>query len=54
MLGKLKITVRLRNEYSAEMDYYLSNFHPYEMQEMAEMDTTALMSPRALINYEYS
>lgn len=47
--------VRLRNEYSPEMDYYLSNFHPYDMQEMAESDTTILMSPwKYASHYEYT
>lgn len=42
--GQVFKLVRLRNEYSPEMDYYLSNFHPYDMQEMVESDTTVTMS----------
>lgn len=30
--GQVFKLVRLRNEHSAEMDYYISNFHPYEYQ----------------------
>ena len=43
--GQVFKLVRLRDEYSAEMDYYTSNFLPYEMKEMIEMDTTILMNP---------
>jgi uncharacterized Zn-finger protein len=42
--GQVYKLVRLRNEYSPEMDYYLSSFHPYEMTEMGESETTLLMS----------
>ncbi|KAL4505960.1 hypothetical protein ABPG72_013721 [Tetrahymena utriculariae] len=53
--GQVFKLVRLRNEYSPEMDYYLSNFHPYEMQEMGESDTTVLMSPtKYASHYEYT
>jgi len=53
--GQVFKLVRLRNEYSPEMDYYLSNFHPYDMQEMAESDTTILMSPwKYASHYEYT
>ncbi len=40
---------------SPEMDYYLSNFLPYEVQEMSEMDTTTFMSPlKYNVHYEYT
>lgn len=42
--GQVFKLVRLRNEYSPEMDYYMTNFHTYEMREMGESDTTILMS----------
>lgn len=38
--GQVFKLVRLRNEYSPEMDYYAPNFHPYDMQEMGEHDNT--------------
>ena len=42
--GQVFKLVRLRNEYSPEMDYYMSNLIPYEVQEMGEMDQTINMS----------
>jgi hypothetical protein len=42
--GQVFKLVRLRNEYSPEMDYYAPNFHPYEVQEMGESDTTISMT----------
>lgn len=38
--GQVYKLVRLRNEFSPEMDYYISSFIPYDMQEMGDMDTT--------------
>jgi hypothetical protein len=43
--GQVFKLVRLRNEFSPEMDYYASNFLPYDMHEMAEMDHTIMMNP---------
>mmetsp|Transcript_1131 Transcript_1131/g.165 ORF Transcript_1131/g.165 Transcript_1131/m.165 type:complete len:84 (+) Transcript_1131:526-777(+) len=37
------------------MDYYLSNFHPYESIEMGESDTTHMMSAfKYASHYEYT
>lgn len=53
--GQVFKLVRLRNEYSPEMDYYLSNFHTYDMIEMGESDTTLLMSLfKYASHYEYT
>lgn len=53
--GQVFKLVRLRNEFSPEQDYYSSNFIPYEMQEMSEMDTTILMNPFKLAtHYEHT
>lgn len=53
--GQVFKLVRLRNEFSPEMDYYLSNFHPYDSIEMGESDTTVMMSPwKYSSHYEYS
>lgn len=37
--GQVYKLVRLRNEFSPEMDYYISTLIPYSMEEMGEMDT---------------
>ena len=42
--GQVFKLVRLRNEYSPEMDYYMSNFPAYNYEEMGEMDHTINMS----------
>jgi len=37
------------------MDYYMSSFHPYEMIEMGEADTTIMMSIfKYASHYEYT
>jgi len=37
------------------MDYYMGSFHPYDMQEMGEADTTVLMSPmKYASHHEYT
>jgi len=54
--GQVFKLVRLRNEFSPEMDYYLSNMVPYFMDEMGEMDTVINMSVFRMQKdtYEYS
>jgi len=54
--GQVYKLVRLRNEFSPEMDYYLSTLIPYAMEEMGEMDTTINMSLTRFQkdSYEYS
>jgi len=54
--GQVYKLVRLRNEFSPEMDYYLSNLIPYAMEEMGEMDTLINMSVfrQQKDTYEYS
>lgn len=53
--GQVFKLVRLRDEYSPEMDYYNSGILPYETQEMSEFDTPTLMNPLKLAtHYEYS
>lgn len=54
--GQVFKLVRLRNEFSPEMDYYLSNIVPYYMDEMGEMDTVINMSVFRMQKdtYEYS
>jgi hypothetical protein len=42
--GQVFKLVRLRDQYSPEMDYYLSNFVPYDVQEMGDMDQVINMS----------
>lgn len=36
------------------MDYYMSNFHPYEIQEMTEGDVLHIMSYKFDTHYHYS
>eukprot|EP01017_Pseudomicrothorax_dubius_P041046 TRINITY_DN6531_c0_g1_i1.p1 TRINITY_DN6531_c0_g1~~TRINITY_DN6531_c0_g1_i1.p1 ORF type:complete len:592 (+),score=196.83 TRINITY_DN6531_c0_g1_i1:313-2088(+) len=54
--GQVYKLVRLRNEYSPEMDYYASSFIPYDVQEMGESDTTINLSLARFQkdSYEYS
>ena len=54
--GQVYKLVRLRNEFSPEMDYYLSNLIPYAMEEMGEMDQVINMSVFRMQKdtYEYS
>jgi ssDNA-binding Zn-finger/Zn-ribbon topoisomerase 1 len=54
--GQVYKLVRLRNEFSTEMDYYLSGFVPYDMQEMGDMDNAINMSILRMQkdSYEYS
>jgi len=54
--GQIYKLVRLRNEFSPEMDYYLSNFIPYAMEEMGEMDQVINLSVLRMQKdtYEYS
>lgn len=42
--GQVYKLVRLRNEFSPEMDYYISSLIPYQMEEVPESDTTINMS----------
>jgi len=42
--GQVYKLVRLRNEFSPEMDYYLANLIPYAVDEMGEMDQVINMS----------
>lgn len=42
--GQVFKLVRLRNEFSAEQDYYQSNFLPYEINEMGEQETYSTTS----------
>jgi hypothetical protein len=40
---------------SPEMDYYLSSLLPYDMMEMAEMDTPSLLNPLKMnTHHEYT
>lgn len=43
--GQVFKLVRLRNEYSPEMDYYMSSFNTYDSIEMGEADMWTMMSP---------
>jgi hypothetical protein len=53
--GQVFKLVRLRNEISSEMDYYIPNFHPYEYQDMGEHDIISLLSPQKMnTHYEYT
>jgi hypothetical protein len=53
--GQVFKLVRLRDEYTPEMDYYTSGFLPYEVQEMSEFDTPILMNPLKLAtHHEYT
>jgi hypothetical protein len=53
--GQVFKLVRLRNENSAEMDYYIPNFHPYEAQDMGEHDIITLLSLQKMnTHFEYS
>lgn len=53
--GQVFKLVRLRSENSAEMDYYLPNFHPYEYQEMGEADILSMLSVQKMnTHYEYT
>lgn len=42
--GQVFKLVRLRNEFSPEMDYYMPNFNQLWMEDMGEHDTTNLFS----------
>lgn len=42
--GQVFKLVRLRNEFSSEMDYYMSNFNKLWYQDMGEHDHTNLLS----------
>lgn len=53
--GQVFKLVRLRDEYTPEMDYYGSGILPYEVQEMNEFDTPVLLNPMKLAtHHEYS
>ena len=42
--GQVFKLIRLRDEYSPEMDYYSNQFLPYDYQDMIESDTTVNMN----------
>lgn len=42
--GQVFKLVRLRNEFSPEMDYYMPNFNKLYMEELGEHDTTNILS----------
>ena len=44
MCGQVFKLVRLRNEFSAEMDYYMSNFNKLWWEDLGEHDITTNMS----------
>lgn len=53
--GQVFKLVRLRDEYTPEMDYYTSSILPYEPQEMSEFDTPILMNPfKMTTHHEYT
>lgn len=54
--GQVYKLVRLRNEFSPEMDYYLANLIPYAVDEMGEMDQVINMSILRMQkdSYEYT
>ena len=53
--GQVFKLVRLRDEYTPEMDYYSSGFLPYEIQEMSEFDTPIIMNPlKMTTHHEYT
>jgi hypothetical protein len=54
--GQVFKLVRLRNEFSPEMDYYMANLIPYALDEMGEMDQVINMSVLRMQkdSYEYT
>lgn len=42
--GQVFKLVRLRDSFTPEQDYYMSNFLPYDYQDMIESDTTQNMN----------
>ncbi len=54
--GQVFKLVRLRNEFSPEMDYYMANLIPYALDEMGEMDQVINMSILRMQkdSYEYT
>ena len=53
--GQVFKLVRLRNEFSSEMDYYMPNFNKLWYEDMGEHDTTNLLSASKMnTHFEHS
>jgi len=53
--GQVFKLVRLRNEYSSEMDYYMSNFNKLWFEDLGEHDTVNNLSvTKANTHFEHT